>query len=498
MELQFEKTSLAFLDRTLNETRGQEVTAEVIVPDSFPDAERILCTSASCVLRGKECRTGSIILSGGIRASTLYVPEDGSWARPLDAYIPFSVRIDHPSAGESMQVLSCCAVRQADARLLNSRKILFRVSIGCTVQGFEARTEELCTLKDKPEQLEIRTQSYPLRLPLMTAEKPFVMTEDVELGAGEPPVTQIVSYTTVPEITDRKIVGARAVFKGELALHVLYQTAEHALMTLSRRIPFSQYCDLPEDADGDAMDAWLCVTGAELEAEDGGARLVLSVSLAAQCLVTGTRTVELIEDAYAVGAALDAKWQELRPRCILDRQTQSMPLRQQINAEAAEIICCRVYADAPAQQRTDAGVRITAPLHIYLLYRDASGALQCAHQHAECVYETALAAGAQCSVCVTVPECAALLSAGGAEVRAEVRFELEFTSDQTLRTLCGGTIDEAAAEESRPSVILRVCPAGTALWELAKEYAARAESIAGANHLTGDTVPEEMLLLIPM
>ena len=70
--------------------------------------------------------------------------------------------------------------------------------------------------------------------------------------------------------------------------------------------------------------------------------------------------------------------------------------------------------------------------------------------------------------------------------------------DQTLRTLCGGTIDEAAADESRPSVILRVCPAGTALWELAKEYAARAESIAGANHLTGDTVPEEMLLLIPM
>ena len=60
----------------------------MIVPDSFPDVERIVYAGASAIVRSKECRAGSVSVTGGLRAAALYVPDDGSQPRALDAYIP--------------------------------------------------------------------------------------------------------------------------------------------------------------------------------------------------------------------------------------------------------------------------------------------------------------------------------------------------------------------------------------------------------------------------
>ena len=95
MELSFETRPVRYLGHILHETGRQEETAEVIVPDSCPDVERVVFASASALLRGTECRAGSVLISGGIRASALCVPEDGTSPQKLDAYLPFSLRMEH-------------------------------------------------------------------------------------------------------------------------------------------------------------------------------------------------------------------------------------------------------------------------------------------------------------------------------------------------------------------------------------------------------------------
>ena len=136
MELVFQNKTSAFLQQILHETRSQEQTAELIVPDSFPDAARIVSSCAEAILRGKECRQGSVTVSGAIRAGVLYMPDDESAPRALNAYVPFSLRIDHPAATEQMQSLLDLRVRSVDARMIHSRKVLLRVNLGCELTGF--------------------------------------------------------------------------------------------------------------------------------------------------------------------------------------------------------------------------------------------------------------------------------------------------------------------------------------------------------------------------
>ena len=68
MELTFQTHPFSFLHCLMNEVHFQEEVSDMIVPDSYPDIDHIADCFADVILRGKECRTGSAMISGGIKA----------------------------------------------------------------------------------------------------------------------------------------------------------------------------------------------------------------------------------------------------------------------------------------------------------------------------------------------------------------------------------------------------------------------------------------------
>lgn len=499
MELHFETETFAYLSRVLYETQGQEETAEVIVPDSYPDVEQIIYTGAAAILRSKESRAGSLLLSGGIRAAALYAPEGDPWPRVLDAYLPFSLRIDHPAVTEALELRVCCRVRQADARMLNSRKILFRVNVSCTVEGYAPQTGEACELSDEPEELAILEQTYPLRLPHVMEEKSFLISDELALPASAEAIQRICLYDVCPVVNDQKVVGSRAVFKGDLRARFLFQTSTNELISAEQTIPYSQFLDLGEDCDEQELDVCLCVTGSEAELDLAAGKVMLSVSLVAQALVSCVRDLDVIEDAYAIGGALTPQWKTQSLCCTLDTRTATEPFRIQLEADAASsVLYTQVYPDTPAQSRTEAGLRIATPLRLQVLYLDREGIVRAVEGRIEVAVETALNEDAQCSAWVSVCDVMATPAGNTVEIRGTAVFDLAFYAPQTLRALCGGIIETAAVDGDRPAVILRAAPAAMSIWELAKQYGTGVETIQRANHLTADEVEAGKMLLIPM
>lgn len=177
MELAFQTSQLHFLRRAAQEVRYQEETAETIVPDSYPDISTIADCFANAILRGKDCRDGSVIISGGVKAGILYVPDDGSYPRNLEFYIPFTVKVENPSLTEQAQVLSSMTVRSVDARMINSRKAMIRVNLGCEVTAYEESVETFYTLQSEWDALQQKQSTYQISLPLETGEKSFVVSD---------------------------------------------------------------------------------------------------------------------------------------------------------------------------------------------------------------------------------------------------------------------------------------------------------------------------------
>jgi len=502
MELVFETKTAARLDPVIHETLSQEETAEIIVPDSCPDVERVVYSSAAAVLRGKECRPGSAVLTGGIRAGVLYVPEDNSAPRALDVWIPFTMRFDQPAVTEETQTAAQARVRSVDARMINSRKLLVRVNIGCMLDGYEEVQQTVKSVQNAPDAVQKKLRTYPLVLPAEQAEKPFTISEELELPAGRPAVGTVCAYDVLPQIAEKKIVGNKAVFKGTLFFKLLYLSPDGELAVFDQQLPFSQYCELLHDYDDDELEVLLSVTGTELEPEnaDAARRLLLTVNLLAQCLVSANQPMEVCEDAYAVKGTLQPEWTEYPLDCRLDSQTLRAPLQGAVKGPVRAVVDSGVYLDFPTQERTDGGLRLHAPASVNILYYDADGQLQGAGGRAEAVCETALAEGGACS-----PQAAlegggfAAPGADGAELRYEAVFDVDTFAHQTLRNLSGGTYEpKTDKKEDRPSVVVAVNREKQDVWNIAKKYGTTAEAIRQANGLTQDEAEAGEMLLIPM
>ncbi len=501
MELSFQTSPIRFLRCAVQEVRGQEETAEMIVPDSFPDIAAIADCCAVPILRGKDCRNGSMNVAGGVKGAILYTPDDETHTRRLDVYIPFSVKFEHPAITEHAQVLCSLRVCDVDARMINSRKAMLRVELACEITAYEQAEDQIYAMERACPQIPTKTAVYQVRLPLELAEKSFAVSETIDLSNGHPPVSQIYKLGCCPELTDQKVVGNKAVFKGILHCKFLYISENQELYFYQQQLPFSQYCDLQEDYDQEEVCVFPVITGCDLELDgnENNQRILLTVNLLAQSVIFGVKALTMIEDAYCTKGEFTPQWKRYAMENCLDRQVSVQTVRHHMPGKLREVLDSDIYWNYPICTRKNEQMEVSVPVKMRVLGYDDSGTLTVLRGTGAAVQNFALAPDSICRT-VTAPmgEVHTTMTSDGVEMRCELSLNTDCYGGKNLQTLCGGSVQEDAAAHSRPSVILRTVPKDTTLWDLAKTYGSTDSAIRAANRLDAEQLAADTLLLIPV
>ena len=199
---------------------SQEETAETVVPDSLPDVGRIVGCWGVPVIRSKEWRQNGMGASGGISAWVLYVPEEGGPARQVSVYLPFTVKWEFPPTEQEGQMRVSCRLRSIDARMVNSPKD-FGPGVPWPAKGrHTAPGQAVFYTPARPSQGAGGAAAAPApAAPTELTEKSFLLDEELELPGGAPAVREMVSHQVRPMVTDAKVLGEKAVFKGTCGLH---------------------------------------------------------------------------------------------------------------------------------------------------------------------------------------------------------------------------------------------------------------------------------------
>lgn len=502
MELAFEQKQASCLRRTAHLALAQEQTQELIIPDSMPDASRTLICYAQPELQSKTSRAGSLLVTGNLRTSCLYMDEAGG-VQLLTAELPFTVKLESGELQETTQTTVRCTVRSADSRLINSRKVLLRVSVLAQADGYEPDTRTVRTLKDPPACLQLKQQTYSDLVPVELAERMFQLSEELTLPEGRPPVARLADCSLQLTVTEQNLVGSKAVMKGTAHLRLSYLEEQGKLCTVSLSVPFSQYCQLEGDyEDSETLSVTLCVTGVQLEPvmNEQSQKLLFGAGILAQCVVLQPQQLTVCEDAYATKGDFHPEWQEQERLMRLDCQTLREPVRQSFPAQAGAVLDCRVYPDAQAIERTADGVIVHTPLRADVVYTDEDGAVRAETFRTEVSCQTALCENGICEASAELtPEVYAAAAGGAIELHCDAVFALQTFSRQKLQELSGGTLEPAPARGANsPSVVICRSRAQQDLWSLAKQYRTTAQAIKSANHLTQPEVEAGRLLLIPM
>ena len=502
MELELKQTSMPYLKCIVQEIKNQEETGETIVPDSYPDIGSVVHAYADAIIRGKDCRNGSITVSGGCKGGIIYDPEDHSAPKTLEFYFPFTMKTEHPGLSEQSKSICEIKVRSVDGRMINSRKAMLRVDLGCSIRAFEETQENFFSLSDKPDTLQTLEQTYTLCLPVAVSEKSFVVSDTLDIPMSKAPLSSICKFICQAQISEKKLVGNKGVFKGTVSCKLLYSSDDLNFYVHEQQIPFSQYCEFDHDHSDEQLDVIPVITGYHIEPEghEEIRQALVTVHILVQGCVHANRMITITEDAYSTQELFTPQWTEHHITSVLDRRSDHMSTHHQLKGSLNEIIDCDMYLGHPMIHRTKDEIHIDAPVAVQIFGLNEEGQPSCITGKVEASQTLALSENAHCIAnVVALGPCYPSLKQDGVDVRCELVCDSEFYAEQALKSLSAGETEPVPEREvDSASVILKKVRKGTKLWDIAKAHNSREDVIISANRLTDHSLQEDRVLLIPV
>ena len=352
MELPFEKTVSRFWQQKLYAPVIREETQEYKLPEGMPDIERVIAAWGQVVLRGKEWRSHHIGLTGGVMVWAIYAAADGT-VRRIESWMPFSARTDHSHEGEEGVIRAECVLSGVDARTASSRKLMLRCQLGLLVQTMVPRETTIYAPGELPGDIEVLERTYPMILTRETGEKSFLCEERLELPQGTGTIEQLLYYRLTPRVTEQKVLGSRAVFRGTGQLHLLCREEGGRLRSLELELPFAQYLDLEGDYEEEAeVSNLLAVTSLEAEPTDDGG-IQVRCGLVSQYIINAPTVIRCLEDAYSPLRELELVREEVRLPAWLDEQVRQVELQERL--AGSDLLPGPAPGEPTARRRGDPG-----------------------------------------------------------------------------------------------------------------------------------------------
>lgn len=498
MELKFNKTVMPCLQTLNRQTQTQEQTQELRLTDGMPDIGKVLACWGQVLIRGKEWRSGSAGVSGGVMVWVLYAPEEGTEPQSVETWLPFQYKWDFPDTQRDGSILVAPMLRSVDARSLSARKLMVRSNVALMGQAMVSGDAEIYSPGELPEDVKVLKKMYPMLLPVETGEKAFELDEALSLSGNMPEISRLIRYTIFPEITDSKIVADKLVMRGTALLKLLYCGVDGQLHNWDFEIPFSQYTQLDTEYDSNTQaQIVMAVTALELELNEDK-NIALKAGLTAQYILLDRPVVEIIEDAYSTNRQLTPQIMQLQLPAILDTQYETLRAEQTVEGDMTRVVDATFYPDPPQMSREDNKVYGDMSGKFQALGYDANGELTAAVTKWDDSWSIDADENTGVFVAVQPPAKAqAYTNANAITMTTDIQLQAQTTANEGLPMITGLELGEAIEPDpNRPSLILRRAGNDT-LWGLAKKTGSTVEAIQSANKLTQE--PEEnRILLIPI
>lgn len=496
MEIQFQENKIPCLHQIKSQTQSQEQTQELRLGDGAPDIGRILGAWGQVVVRGKEWNSDSAGVSCGVMAWVMYAPEDGSQAQWVETWIPLLLKWDIPDQGRDGTITCQCHLKSVDARILSGRKMMVRATVCAGAQMFVEGETASFTPADVPADVELLEKMYPICLAREAGEKAFMIDEELTLPPSAPALDKPVRWSLQGDITDQKVLGDKAVFRGTGLLHLLYRTQEGALASWDFEIPFSQYTELDRAYGHQAQVQVIpVVTALETETADGG-RIRLKAGLSGQYVIYDTQEIGVVEDAYSPDREVQLSTQPVTLPVVADRQNLPVRAEETVPYGSSRVADVAVYPGCCRVQSRGDGVQLEMSGQCQMLYYDSEGALQTAAAQWQWEKTQELPQDGSMTVWCAVDGKPTASSTGETTaMQADCLLTLVTTAQREMPMVTGLTIGESRAKDpARPSLILQ--RAGREdLWSLAKQNGSTVSAIREANDLQDEPDPDRILLI---
>lgn len=473
MELYLEQQEFSAFQLVSQRAAEERFSSDCVVPDSLPDASRLLFTEGELCLWRLDLADGSAELEGEIRSSVCFQAENGD-VSGFPVSVPVSVRFRGEELQSGQRPCLSCRVSELTGQMINSRKIRLQGRLTCDLKLY-APGDYLFTTGVGEEEKGVFQRREHTSVSVVSAveEQVFSVSETLPLRLGFPADGRVLSHSSVPILDETQIFDSRLILQGRVVTTLLYQDAQSGeLVSESVETPYSQLMDVSSDQPLSAADAVIHLTSAELRCCNDDQAVETSYHLVVQAVCFSDVEADCVTDAYSTRGSLSLSWAE--------ESVPSVPslLRRETTEGVLPCVPSGKTVLAARSALRGSGAEIT------LLLREGETLSTLTGQ-------IPLPDGAKHPL---LPETPTIVPGPeGFAVRLPVVFQEASPPAERLRQISGAVIEPLDELDLRPSVKL-VRRSDTDLWTLAKAHASSEAAILAANP---ETESPSNWLLIP-
>jgi hypothetical protein len=486
---------------------SQDVDSDITLPEYVEDIECVLSCAVTPVISSATQSDGRITVEGNALIRLVYTSPDG-----LIHCFEKSVQFSRFCEADGLLDTDCISVRAstqyANCRLVNPRRFDVHGNIQIFVRVSRIVTQEIITgcvgagVQTDCEHIEISNVSA-------IAEKPFTLSEVLEIGSDMPGIAQIVSITASPAVGEVKLISGKALIKGDMAVDIIYLTHEskNGVCSSQFTLPISQIVEFDGGADGDKSAVRIDVSGIEYTvraSSSGEIRLVDTVvSARAKIEVYSQTEIDAVTDAYSTAYCIDSQVKSIETRRFCEQFSDSCLCRCAVNLPQSDIdrvLAMSVRDITCSFAKRDGRLIFSGTLRAGIFVQYKNG--EAGYTEKQLEYEYSRPAGVEECVCFKSVHANAsnclISSANTVDVRVELIIDaavFEIGRHQF--------ITDISVDESRP----KACPAAAltvyypdcdeSVWEIAKRYNTTVEAVTRENSVQGDRVRKGDMLILP-
>ncbi len=509
MEYKLEKTLLSASEVVYDSSQEQPVDMTINLPDYCPDIQKILKCQMYPRITGRGITGDRLELDGNCLVKVFYLDAEGATVRCCENTESFSVAIQLKKPADNGCISADTRVEYINCRAANSRRmdihgafsLCARVvcSGDCTVTG---------AVLDEDVEQELTSVDFTTLTAFET--RPFSVEEVLELPEGKPGADTVLHASAAVNSLDFKVIPNKVMIKGDIALKMLYcPIPEEGTLPecMEYEIPFTQMVDCGGITDDCRTDLRIQVIACDIQIKNDYAgdkiyfdtQIRLLASVSAYC--DGNTAV--VSDAYSKKYDATLEYTEAEPESLCDLFEETLLEKNTFQVEGGAERIIDVWSemcDVTASQR-DGGIHFEGKYNICMLAINSENGIFYFERVAEYSFDRPCQAAGELRIDANsiVADMNYRFSSGEVELKEELRLTAAVFCRRTIRTIERMEADETKPIQEDPAALcIYYAEKGERLWEVARTYRSSVDAICRENDLTGDSIPDSRMLLIPV
>ena len=409
----------------------------------------------------------------------------------------FSIEYEVPDAGTDAVAQIGLSIANAEARVINPRKVSVTFEICGELSCY--RQESVCLESALPADvcrgLHARYESAELTFTNAVCEKTFAINEQFTFPSGKPVPSRLVAAQVDFSVSDSQLIGSKVIVKGSADISACYLSDEvNYPVRTEFSTPFSQIVDIGQERI-DGCNVRIELTGAYFDITDiinGDKSLDAEIHAVMQIVCRSRERMVYIADAYSNVMPAQCNVLQCRFDMVSDIQKVKLTADERISIvdDCTDVLSAFLTVAHISQEQT----KLTASVNMDVVYRTNQGQLSAVRRSISMEGESASGgmriSGARLTDVYLRPD--------GQFVDGHLALELSCLTCSSVELKKVESIElneEEKYDISMFPAVMLVRPDGETLWELAKQYHSSMEKISAANKL--DEENPGRLLLIP-